>query len=735
MNWLELAKEAQNDAKGAGAEKGRARAAINEFADWAHREGIPFGGPAAEDTAIIERFGVVIEHHRNPAGNWNKQGMSALTWAKELLQRGRRITEEAALEATRTAAHEEMMPKEMEEEFDEEQDGADEDDGGADDEEEEVSAASSNPRKRAKAPPPAPIYVQVPQQRQAKAPRGPAAAPTSKLIPRMEKVRLFKRDERGKKVLIDDYSVEDLAGQKLTDFIEEVVHPRFANEGLSTEYIAFEVDPRTDRERGPAFRVSLEPNEAAQDDRDGRHDPFQTVHRAMGLIKELQGEKPEPEKNPALAAMQQKAAQTGDMNGVIMMMMMEKLFNGQQRTPGPDSELLMKLVDRLDRLEGRKSDGQPFQPPPWMMQPPAPAPIAPMTSAMDKVMELAVAKLAAPPPSTFEMAKELAGVQQLLAGPKNQNSDELSAMRNEMSALRSAIASKPKGGLEESLETFEKVTTMVKSVAPQVGGGEPGFAGFLKGLLTPEVAKTIAGVVGAASQGQGQQAGISVQQGNQQVPASQGPQAPAQVAAAPRDFTKPPNPPPPGVVDASKAFLLAQTPPARAEKFSDFIIAMFMSGDPYYQTLLKEPMEALNTQPVTTESLKPARRLAMLLIAEQKPEIATPEFVDVCIASLASKVGVEVPEALVKSAGAWTLDFKGAVVMLETVARPVPRTEPAKVEVAPAAPSEPTITETPLEEAPPLKSRTEEEILAAQGSPIPLIHVVEANREMAGMAT
>ena len=136
------------------------------------------------------------------------------------------------------------------------------------------------------------------------------------------------------------------------------------------------------------------------------------------------------------------------------------------------------------------------------------------------------------------------------------------------------------------------------------------------------------------------------------------------------------------------------TAPMRAEKFADFMFAMFTSGDPYYQKMLEPVVQQLSGDTITAESLKPARRLGMLLVAEQKSEWATPEFIDACIAALAAKAGIETPAALVETRSRWTLDFRGEVLMLDAVAKPVDA--PAPAPAALPAPSMPAPKPTPV---------------------------------------
>ena len=695
-SWLALGHLINTtELKGAGADKVRGRRVVNEFCSWAEGQGLPF--PSLDYKGPLAEFSKTLEGLRNTNGELNKDGRAALAWAEELLKRSQnpepqKTTTTGAVEAPTPEEEMAKKPDELDDELDTELDEVEEDDPdfeGEEDDEEEQPEPPPKQRRTAGRGGQQPIIVQLPpgmrggrggRQARAAEPRGSKAG---RLLQQDDMIRVYKRDDRGKVVVVDDYSLKDVGNSKLDTFIEEVVHPRFGNEAPFTDYIVFEVDKRSGDDKGHGVKVRID------DEQEGSGgnaaDPFATVTRAMDLVKQLKGE-PEPVKrDPAMAMLKERAATSGDMNGVIMMMLLDKVMGAK---PQQDTELVMRLVERLDRLEGKGPQQQlPPQLPPWMMHPPAP----PQSSGLDKVVDLAVSNLVKPPPSMFEQAKEMATLRELFA-PKD---TEAQALRAELAQLRQQLAGggkENKDGFGAAMENFERVTTMVKSFAPQVVGEQAsgGFGGFVKGLMTPEVGKAIAqAITGAQQQAQQPQKPQQPQQ-----PVQVGPVHPQAQQPAVRDPNKPPNPPPQSVVDAAKAFQSAMTAPMRAEKFADFMFAMFTSGDPYYQKMLEPVVQQLSGDTITAESLKPARRLGMLLVAEQKSEWATPEFIDACIAALAAKAGIETPAALVETRSRWTLDFRGEVLMLDAVAKPVD--VPAPTPAALPAPSTPAPKPTPV---------------------------------------
>lgn len=696
-SWLALGYRITNgELKGSGVDKVRGRRSVNEFCSWADINAVPFPVPAGQRAELLEKYRVTLDGLKTASGELNKDGKSALSWAEELMKRSPN-PEPAQVSVTGAVAPPEEDPEmakntddtELEQDdIDAELEEAEEDGAAEEDEEEEVEEEEPAPKRRRPRAGGVPIIVQMPrsagrqQGRQSR--RAEPTGKVSKLLRGEEKVRIFKRDERGKRVMVEDYTLGDIGNMSLQEFVEEVVHPRFRNDDVPfTEYMVFQVDPRTDDVRPPASTIRVEDEDAQP--QAASNDPFVTVDRAFSLIDRLNHRQQQeaPKRDPAFAAIRDKAANSGDLNSLLMLTMMERLFS-QQPARSHDAELVMKLVDRLDRLEGKTPGaGMGMAPmPSWPAPPPAPPP---QSHVADRVMELAVAQMVKPPPSLLDQAKELATVRTVFGG----GNDDAAALRAELAQLRAQLAGGKRGdGFTDAVESFEKIVTTVKNIAPQIGAeptsGVGGLAGFFRGMLTPDVGKAIASAITGAQQAAQQQ---PAQQPKGPTTTTVGPVSPQATNPPPRDPTKPPNPPPPAVAEAAKQFRAIQTPAAGAEKFADFIVTLVLSGDPYYQSMLEPAMTALQAPEVTVETLKPVRALGMRLLSDLRPEWTKPEFVDAAIAALASKNGMELPKALTDTRSRWTLLYDGTVLMLDTVAK----------EVAPEVPAPPPATLPPGE--------------------------------------
>ena len=702
-SWLELGYRINNsELRGQGADKVRGRRSVNEFCSWADTNGVPFPVSSEARAELLDKYlKAELEGLKTASGDLNKDGKSALSWAEELMKRSLNPEPAPVTVTGAVAPPEDKMAKTPHEDTELENDDGDieeelEDVEDEDGEEEELEEEEPPKRRRAaRGAKQQPIIVQLPPGAGRAASRAqrraePTGGKVSKLLRGEEKVRIFKRDERGKRIALEDYTLSDIGNMSLHEFIEEVVHPRFQNDPdqvAFTDYMVFQVDPRTDAERPPASTIRID-HEDNQPQAQG-NDPFQTVHRAVALIDQLNHRRQEEpqRRDPAFAAIREKAASSGDLTQLLMLTMMERLFSPQQRS-APDADLVMKLVDRLDRLEGKGPSSGVGQPP-WAMMPPMAPPPPQPSHVADRVMELAVAQMVKPPPSLLEQAKELATVKQVFGG----GGDE-SALRAELQQLRQQLAGGKRGdGFTDAVESFEKIVTTVKNIAPQIGAADApaaggGFAGFIRGMLTPEVGKAIAGAItGLQQQGQPQQPAQAQKPAGAPQQTAVGPVSPQANNPPPRDPNMPPNPLPPRVAEAVKQFRAVQTPAMGAEKLADFVVELVLSGDPYYTKMLEPAMNAMQAPEVTVETLKPVRALGMRLIMDLRPEWAKPEFVDAAIAALAAKNGTEMPKALTETRSRWTMLFDGSIMMLDTVAKEVPA-EPAPVPVPEPAPAQ-----------------------------------------------
>ncbi len=712
--WASLAEGIRAGLKGSSSVTMNRRAGAAEFADWADANHIVLGDGKDDAENVVREFTKTLDVHKRRNGELNKQGEACIVMAAELCKLAKNPVQKVettwaaavadvaakmkgpkkkqpaptAPEPALTVAApppepvtptEEPMAQRNEEPEDDLNDAA-EDPGEVEEQEQEEEGGAEEdapPRRRAARPPPVRIqYVQAPR---AARPAARVAAPRSSAIkaimPRPEKIRLYKRNAIGKRELIEDFTVDEIGDMKLEQFIREYIDPQYANDGVDTEYIAYELDPRNGAEKSPASTITIHatPQQESQD-------PFSNARKAMGLVQEMQGMMApvvQPQTSPIIEDAKRKAAAGGDMQGMFMLMMMERMQQSQAPSNNGQTELIMKVLDRMDRLErggGPSRDAGPsfgppqgfggFAPPPFQFVPPPP----PVATGSDKLLDLAMAKLAQPPPSLADSIKDLMALQTLMQ-PKNGDNAEVTALKVQVAQLAAGGARAPAGSLEAGMETFEKMLTMQKAVATQVGGGSD-VGGFFKSLISPEVGKAIAGIV-------------------QQAQANKAPPAPVAAAPAapppPRDYNRPPVPLPQAVNDAEKMFLLAQTSDVQVTRFVDLLQAMWLSGDPYYQKLLTPALEALNKAEESVQFLNEPRKLATLLVHEIRPQLASPAFVDACLAAMAMRAGVErLPATLTSTQGKWTFNGQD-IILQDTVATPIPLTQPLHPAVASGA--------------------------------------------------
>lgn len=676
--WAEYGEAKAKELKGY--KHANERAGLSDFIEWATNVDLAF--PVEPDMVddLLADYEQTLDAYRAKKGNgFSKKGQLALQWARTAMTESSQLAtpdDTPEVPAEEPEEEKKTMPRNVkppvEEDFETVMEEEEEDtDEVGEEYEEEVEAKPPPARRGARAPR---IVVQVPPaalRGHARAGRARAeprsASKLRDMLPSNEKFRLSKRNDMGKLEFIEDYSVDDVGpGRSMQQFLRDYIDDQFGNDSGHTEYIIEVLDPRTGGpSRQPATTITIEAERQPEDP----NDPATRIRQTLGLVQDIkQMTQPEQRDNPLLNAAQKNAVEKGDLSGLMMLMMMERLMGGSNNT---NNDLVVKLLDRLDRVEGRKSSpppsdgfgppmGGPFggfgmPPPPPMYMPPPPPP-GPGANSIEKVVELAVAKLVQPPTPVSEQLREMAAIKQLAGGDS-----EVAALKAELAALRGQLAGGPsKSGIEDSLANFEKFTTIVKSVAPQVTGDGDGPSGFFKGLFTAELGKVIANAIAQAQQPPAQQT-QQTQAAPQQPAQPQAPQAPQ----APQH--------PPAVIEAVKVFRMAQTPEVQAQKFIDLLLAMYTSGQKTYLDLLNPAMESLNKAEESVEALALPRRTCLQLIADLKPELATPDFVDRCIASLAMRAGVErLPDTLLRTAGKWTADYRGNIILLEALgAKPV----------------------------------------------------------------
>lgn len=690
--WEAMAEELRKPFKGSGAEVTRSRRAIIEFGAWAHGNKVPLPVPVDMEADVLEQFGksALDVYRTGHNGKLNLDGQACLDWAKKMMQASREQAVDAGseleveapsheekLEQIRQTQEREMAEREVEVEEGEEFEGAE---GAEEQYEEEEEEPQPPPRKRGRPIQPK-VIVQMPKN-YGRPPRQNADRDTrgrgglNSMLPRTTSVRIFKRDEDGRRVPIDDFTSEEIGDLDIKKFVEKYIDGKHGNapddEGIAeTEYTIFELDQRGREKGSPAtFTLRVEVGQPQQQEgSDPLSKSLHTLKRAKQVLSEFQEEDP---RKPYFEEAQRQAAGKGDMNQMMMLAMMEKLFSSGNTSR---SDKLLELILERTGLAPRDPMAAmmmpPLPPPNWGPPPPL-APTPP--SAIDKVLEVAIARMASPGPSFADQIKDMMTFQQLMGGARQSDPQMVQLLADLTKQVQSLHATQGRapGSLEETVAGFEKIQTLVKSLAPEVGGSG-GIGGFIKGLLTPEVGGLIASAIKPPEQGQKEAPGTPA-------PPAVAP-APAQ---APRDPRKPPNPIPKSVIEAANAFKMAQTREHQVERFIDVVFAMYMTQDPFYLGFLGPAFEALNQADKSAEFLKVPRITAMRLLSETRPELADPNFVDAALAAMAIRAGAKLPDTLTSTTGTWTLDFRGNFMPLEKVGAVAVESVPAYVPQPPA---------------------------------------------------
>lgn len=496
----------------------------------------------------------------------------------------------------------------------------DEEDGPEPEVEEEEEAAP----KRRPAPRAQQVFVAMPQRRMA--PRG-AAQPRSTLLPRMEKVRIHKRGPGGARIYIGDYTTQDIGSMDLNRFIKEFVDPEQGDPSGTTKYEACPVNAQ-DKEHGTPAQITISNGAPPQ-----QPDSVSQIRDVVDLVNDLRSVATDEQRanQELLLEAKRKAMGNGDMSQLLMLMMMQNMSRPQNDIEG--------MVKVAERLHGGKSEhhgpsgGIQFLPPP----------LPPQNGHLDKMMELMLAKAMAPAPTFMEQMQQMQMMNQLLH-PPNAMQAVVDTLKAEMAALRAAVtAQAPQpaaapGSIDAALGTFEKLSTVVKTLAPTLNAG--GITGMLQSVFTPELMKTVGNVAASALQN----AGVGVAPG--QAPAGAKPQLPAgqQAAPAPTRATAPaPRAPaqpelPQAIVDAGNALRIAQTREVQLQATTALLQAMYLG--PFRQNL--EPV----LQELMQGQVERARAVLGGILKEVRPDLNQPTFIEDTMRLLFTQNGVPLPAAL-----------------------------------------------------------------------------------------
>lgn len=444
--------------------------------------------------------------------------------------------------------------------------------------------------------------------------RAPPQSAVSKLLPKNDKIRVWKRTDGGRRTFVQDYTVDEIGGGSLPKFLKEYVAPTYGDPSGTTVFEVFEVGP-DDKERGQPSSITIETEPT-----DGGHDPLQPARSALNFIEDVRQleEQRRGHSQEMLDEFKRKAVGSGDMNQMMMLLMMERMMGGSGGSP---EQLALKLVERLQQGAG----GAAVAPPSIPMGPPP-------SSALDKVVEALLAnslKPAPPPKTLIEQMGELKMLMSVLSPPVPVAPVVPPELITLLSRMNEKL-DKPRGGLEEAVGTFDRLKNIVKTLAPEVNAG--GVTGALQSILTPELGRALGNAVAS---------GIEKTKELQRPPEQSAvaiPTAPVPTTATPTAETPPP------IRDAAKKLAEERDETKAQGALVELLQAMY--AEPSLAKRLDEPLGM-----ILAGNYTPAREtLKEILLSAQRADLTTPIFIDRALALLITRAGGVPPAALLHQA-------------------------------------------------------------------------------------
>lgn len=392
-------------------------------------------------------------------------------------------------------------------------------------------------------------------------------------------INLYKRTPTGERVFLRNYALSEIDGS-MPKFIREYVDPDEMDpnaQGITT-YECVEVDAQG-RERGSPALVKI----SSRTGQTGAPtDPLGQAREALEFVNDLREteEARRAGQNSDLREAKTNAAKSGDFNGMMMLMMMEKFMGS-----GGSSDAVVKVLEKIQTRDSGGLGGLPQQP----IYIPPQVPAAP--SFMEKFMEVQLAKMMEPAKTLVDSLKELEALKSLTGGG-NQVADMMKMMFDRLDRIEAKAAPVPAGGLEGLLLGHERLTAVVKTLAPQMNLG--GLAGMAQSLFTPKLLNVIGDVAGellTKVKVPGTPA-AKLPAGQVARPAAQAPKPGAvAVAAAPAAQAEPQAQLPQAALEAAQKLRIAQTDEVKIENVLEGLLALW--DDPTYKPKLNPALKSL----------------------------------------------------------------------------------------------------------------------------------------------
>lgn len=533
--------------------------------------------------------------------------------------------------------------------------------------EEEVEEAPPPKSRRAVPVAPQVVYVTAPQAapktRAPAYPRAAARTAAQRLLPKNDKLRVFKRGAGGKRLYINDYTVEDIGGGSLHKFIKDYIDVEFGDPNGLTTYEVCEVGA-DDKEKGPGTPITIESTARQPQD-----ETLSQARDAVALVQELRSMEEErvTKSHELLDEAKKKAVGSNDMNSLMMLMMMQNMQHGPPRN---DGDMVLRIVEKLrgntPHAVSPLGDLVPIPPAPVHLTPSPESTLGPV------VNQLLAAQLAPRMErSVVDLAKEMAVIKELFAPPPQRDPEMVAVLK--LLAERMAPAAAPAAGIETMVGTFNKMREMVTTLAPQMNAG--GLTGALQSIITPELGKALGNVIAS---------GI----GKTAAPPPS-PSAPAPVPTPPAQ---------PDIVRARVAALReASVEQLQIQRTVDLLQEMY--AVPAYTSKLDPALKAL-----LISDVKPAQAVLAELLKEVRPDLVNASFVNKVIVALVVSAGGTPPAELISPTTPVVKVEETPVAKVEEVPHPVtveaevksPAPATTSAEVKAVTEVETTVTETPV---------------------------------------
>lgn len=342
--------------------------------------------------------------------------------------------------------------------------------------------------------------------------RAPAPKPTAasnnaakkelqKLLPSSHRVHVYKRNRHGSQSFVNDYSASDLAQQgSMERFLKEYVVPEYGY----GEYALYMQLPGKDLQ--PLSSVSVE-EPLSHKRRTGGNDTKELLELIMSQQEKARAEAAQ-QKDPMeqmrdmlgfLQGMSGGEKEKSSMDPMMLMFMMMQQQNRPAPSTGPDP-IILKLIDRLDRMEDQ-TNAMAMMPPPPPPPPPASSPMDGFAAMMQVLAEqqassnaLLVEALRSKSPER-DPVQDLAKLTALTGATDDRmTTKDFLAM---LPTLKDMIApDRGKSSMGEALDTLRTVKLLEREFSPGEDQ-EGGFWAFLRELISSDAGTRIAEAITA----------------------------------------------------------------------------------------------------------------------------------------------------------------------------------------------------------------------------------------------